>query len=139
MAIAIGLLSCGQSEDGCSSVDVTQDLGDVLYTGPYNPQRHETSKPPYQNFSLFIPETFTVGSASLNVAHFVLVGVSHISIRICESTNITSSLHDSAWPSTSPGHSEYYAQCPVKLTLNSSFVVLFVALSTCFRYLFPGL
>ena len=77
VSIAIGLQTCSQFEDGCAPLPITEIMGDILYAGPYSPQLHETYKAPYQNFSVLVPESFPTGLASLSVAHFVLVGVSH--------------------------------------------------------------
>lgn len=78
VSIVIGLESCSAFPNGCSPVDMTEIMGTLLYVGPYNPQLDESQpwKEPYQNFSVLVPSTFTLGPASLNVAHFVLVGVS---------------------------------------------------------------
>ncbi|KAI8978859.1 hypothetical protein BD414DRAFT_516807 [Trametes punicea] len=80
VAIAIGIWPCaGSGSDAnrtCAEMDVTQVLGDVLYAGPYNPQlqQGQEEKPPYQNFTVTVPSTFTDGQVSLGVAHFSLVG-----------------------------------------------------------------
>lgn len=76
VAIAIGLEYCSRFPEGCASVPITEIMGDILYSGPYDPEYHEDYKPQYQNFSILVPETFPTGLASLSVAHFVLVGVS---------------------------------------------------------------
>lgn len=51
-------------------------MGTILYNGKFNPQYHEPSQPPYQNFSVKVPADFTTGSAQINVAHATLIGVS---------------------------------------------------------------
>lgn len=72
MAVAIGLSSCADSK--CyPPADV---MGTILYNGPFKPEFHESTQPPYQNFSVNIPEAFAKGEAQLNVAHVSLVGVS---------------------------------------------------------------
>ncbi|OBZ66816.1 hypothetical protein A0H81_13332 [Grifola frondosa] len=80
IAIVIGLVSCnGHEKNECASFDVTQVVGQILYSGPYKPQ-YETQqpgvpfKPPYQNFTVQVPATFQKGQASLSVSHFSLVG-----------------------------------------------------------------
>lgn len=50
-------------------------MGTILYNGKFNPQYHETSQPPYQNFSVKVPTDFTSGNAQINVAHATLIGV----------------------------------------------------------------
>ncbi|EJF56663.1 hypothetical protein BD309DRAFT_962004 [Dichomitus squalens] len=78
VALAIGLFPCGgvKGATSCSSMDVSQVLGNVVYNGPYNPQyaTDAPSKPPHQNFSVTVPSTFQSGQVSLGVAHFSLVG-----------------------------------------------------------------
>ncbi|KAF7122639.1 hypothetical protein CNMCM5793_000664 [Aspergillus hiratsukae] len=70
MAVAIGLSSCADSK--CyRPADV---MGTILYNGPFKPEYHASSQPPYQNFSVNIPEAFAKGEAQLNVAHVSLVG-----------------------------------------------------------------
>ncbi|KAJ7723304.1 hypothetical protein DFH07DRAFT_783623 [Mycena maculata] len=75
VAIVIGLLSCVGLPDGCPSP--ADDIGDVLYNGPYNPQFQEATpgKPPYQNFSVAIPGSVPSGPAQLSVVHLSLVGL----------------------------------------------------------------
>lgn len=51
-------------------------MGTVLYNGPFDPQFHETYLPPYQNFTLEIPEGVAAENGIVTVAHFSLVGVS---------------------------------------------------------------
>jgi hypothetical protein len=51
-------------------------MGTILYNGPFKPEYHESSQPPYQNFSVNIPEAIGKGTAQLNIAHVSLVGVS---------------------------------------------------------------
>jgi hypothetical protein len=55
-------------------------MGTVLYNGPFDPQFHETYLPPYQNFSLEIPEGAATDNGIVTVAHFSLVGVSEITL-----------------------------------------------------------
>ena len=74
VAIAIGFWPCNGA---CNETDVTQVLGSLAYSGPYNPQlTGEAWKPPYENFTVTVPSHFVPGSeVSLNVAHFSLIGV----------------------------------------------------------------
>jgi hypothetical protein len=50
-------------------------MGTVLYNGPFDPQFHETNLPPYQNFTLEIPEGVATDNGIVTLAHFSLVGV----------------------------------------------------------------
>ncbi|OJT12816.1 hypothetical protein TRAPUB_10651 [Trametes pubescens] len=94
VAIAIGLWPCAgfgdEANRTCAEMDVTQVLGNVLYTGTYAPQLPpppEFEKPPYQNFTVTVPANFATGQASLGVAHFSLVGAS--AMPFLEVANIT--------------------------------------------------
>jgi hypothetical protein len=53
-------------------------MGTILYQGPFDPQYHESSQPPYQNFTVRLPNLIAPGNAQINVAHAALVGVSEI-------------------------------------------------------------
>ncbi|GAM33562.1 hypothetical protein TCE0_011r00542 [Talaromyces pinophilus] len=64
---------CGSGAT-CSSPE--DSMGTVLYNGPLDPQFHETYLPPYQNFSLEIPEGAATDNGIVTVAHFSLVGAS---------------------------------------------------------------
>ncbi|KAJ5384834.1 hypothetical protein N7517_002745 [Penicillium concentricum] len=70
MGIAIGLSSCKSSP--CREAD--EVLGTVLYNGPFNPQYHESSLPPYENFTVTMPTSATLGRSQINVAHAALIG-----------------------------------------------------------------
>ncbi|CDO70838.1 hypothetical protein BN946_scf184801.g31 [Trametes cinnabarina] len=75
VAIVIGFWSCNGHP--CADMDVTEVMGQVVYSGPYNPklqQGQEAEKPPYQNFTVTVPIQLPDGEASLNVAHFSLIG-----------------------------------------------------------------
>jgi hypothetical protein len=74
MAIAIGISSCGSSK--CYPAD--EVMGTILYNGKFLPVYHEPSLPPYQNFTVKVPNSFTEGRAKINVAHATLIGVSSI-------------------------------------------------------------
>ncbi|RPD77396.1 hypothetical protein L226DRAFT_544056 [Lentinus tigrinus ALCF2SS1-7] len=84
VAIAIGLFPCGGTDGQapCAATNTTGVLGNVLYTGPYDPQYADgaPSLPPHQNFSIQVPSTFESGQVSLGVAHFALVGASMMPI-----------------------------------------------------------
>ncbi|KAJ5155196.1 hypothetical protein N7492_007999 [Penicillium capsulatum] len=69
MAVAIGIAPC--SSNGCqSSSDV---LGTIMYNGPFSPAYHDSS-PPYENFTVKIPDDLAEGKAKLNIAHATLIG-----------------------------------------------------------------
>ncbi|KAI9057491.1 hypothetical protein FKP32DRAFT_1551514, partial [Trametes sanguinea] len=78
VSVAIGLLSClGQAPPGtCNGVDTTQEIGTVLFAGPYTPQLRPGGADLFQNFTVSVPDGFQAGAAALSVAHFTLVGVS---------------------------------------------------------------
>ncbi|TDL16219.1 hypothetical protein BD410DRAFT_795557 [Rickenella mellea] len=67
LAIAIAIAHCNQ--DPCE--DHSQDLGTVLYTGPYTPQGNALQ---FQNISVVLPSQFPNGPAVISVAHAVLIG-----------------------------------------------------------------
>jgi hypothetical protein len=51
-------------------------MGTILYQGPFDPEIHEPSQPPYQNFTVTLPHLIAAGNAQINIAHASLVGVS---------------------------------------------------------------
>ncbi|EJF56664.1 hypothetical protein DICSQDRAFT_157805 [Dichomitus squalens LYAD-421 SS1] len=73
VAVVIGFWACNGP---CNETDVTQIMGNVVYSGPYSPQLVDAGfKPPYQNFTVTVPSHFVPGrEVSLNVAHFTLIG-----------------------------------------------------------------
>ncbi|EMD40033.1 hypothetical protein CERSUDRAFT_92525 [Gelatoporia subvermispora B] len=77
VAVVIALNSCTEHPDNsCSSFDVTQDLGHVMYTGPFAPT-YQTASPqsqPAQNFTILVPSAMPQGEMALTVSHFSLVG-----------------------------------------------------------------
>ncbi|KAJ7479696.1 hypothetical protein FB451DRAFT_1086261 [Mycena latifolia] len=75
VALVIGFLSCVPFPAGCPPA--SEDLGNILYNGPYDPEFHPSvsvSKPPHQNFTVTIPASAATGPAQLSVTHFSLVG-----------------------------------------------------------------
>ncbi|KAJ5820023.1 hypothetical protein N7474_005614 [Penicillium riverlandense] len=71
--IAIGISSCAQSK----CLPAKEEIGDVLYAGPFNPEFHQTGgHGPYQNFTVKIPKYLAAGKAQINVAHAYLLGAS---------------------------------------------------------------
>lgn len=51
-------------------------MGTILYHGGFDPQYHEASQLPYQNFTVTVPTLITAGNGQINIANVVLVGVS---------------------------------------------------------------
>ncbi|KAI2713380.1 hypothetical protein CBS147332_5120 [Penicillium roqueforti] len=70
VGIAIGLSSCASAP--CRSAE--DILGTILYNGPFSPVYHETNLPPYENFTITVPASATVGKSQINVAHAALIG-----------------------------------------------------------------
>ncbi|KAI0772275.1 hypothetical protein BC629DRAFT_1595480 [Irpex lacteus] len=74
VALAIGLRSCEPSttawSPSCKTIPSEGVFGDVLYSGSFSPVYHEPALPPYQNFTVYVPQGFAEGSAVLSVAHF---------------------------------------------------------------------
>ncbi|TCD68507.1 hypothetical protein EIP91_010563 [Steccherinum ochraceum] len=74
VSVAIGLLNCGKS---CAGIDPSQRFGEILFAGPYAPTQQPSGPDHidfYQNFTVTIPQSFAGSQASLNVAHFNLIG-----------------------------------------------------------------
>ncbi|OQE46290.1 hypothetical protein PENCOP_c001G01811 [Penicillium coprophilum] len=70
MGVTIGLSSCKSSP--CRDAD--EVLGTILYNGRFNPLGHESSLPPYENFTITVPASATLGKSQINVAHAALIG-----------------------------------------------------------------
>jgi len=75
VALIIAIAPC--SNNHCP--DPSQQLGSILYTGPFNPIAHPQDasgwKPPYQNFTVTVPEGLQGGEqVVLSVTHFALIG-----------------------------------------------------------------
>ncbi|KAJ6138145.1 hypothetical protein N7471_004631 [Penicillium samsonianum] len=70
MGVAIGLSSCASSP--CRDAD--EVLGTILYNGPFKPEYHESGLPPYENFTVTVPASATLGKNQINVAHAALIG-----------------------------------------------------------------
>lgn len=73
VSIAIGFWPCAGH---CADQDMTQVLGEVAYAGHYTPLLISPGVPPFENFTVGVPDYFKAGEVSLNVAHFSLIGVS---------------------------------------------------------------
>ncbi|KAG1733235.1 uncharacterized protein EDB91DRAFT_1226207 [Suillus paluster] len=73
IAIVIAIQSCPTGY----CYNVSEDMGTVLYEGPYNPQLGPDAYDLYQDFSVQVPASFATGQAQLGLAHFSLVGASY--------------------------------------------------------------
>ncbi|CRG90985.1 [NU+] prion formation protein 1 [Talaromyces islandicus] len=71
IAVVIGISPCHDGK--CTSPSAS--MGTVLYQGGFDPEFHNGVQPPYQNFTVEIPNEIS-GLAMLGVAHFSLVGAS---------------------------------------------------------------
>ncbi|KZZ94390.1 hypothetical protein AAL_05357 [Moelleriella libera RCEF 2490] len=70
VSLVLSILPC--PDDSC--LDAGQNLGTLLYTGPFAPTGQPT---PQQAFNVTIPAAFPVGPAELLATHFVLRGDGH--------------------------------------------------------------
>ncbi|KAK7056836.1 hypothetical protein VNI00_002553 [Paramarasmius palmivorus] len=90
VSVVVSMLDCAAQ---CAE-NAADTLGKPLFTGDYTPEYHEGSKPPYQNFTVTLPETSTVNNGMLTVAHFMLLGASaqpileykNVSLNIAQAT-----------------------------------------------------
>jgi hypothetical protein len=71
IAIVIAIQSCPTG----NCLPVSEDMGTILYAGPFNPQFGSGAFDPYEDFSVQVPASFATGQAQLGLAHFNLVGV----------------------------------------------------------------
>ncbi|KAG2036519.1 hypothetical protein BDR03DRAFT_898406 [Suillus americanus] len=68
VAVVIAIRSCAWN----ICVPQAEALGEILYSGPFNP--HTNFKQPSQDFNIRIPQSMSNGSALLTVTHFALIG-----------------------------------------------------------------
>ena len=119
--MAIGFWPCAAR---CADEDVTDVLGDVVYRGPYSPQLLAPSAPPYQNFTVTVPEALSGRTeVSLNVAHLALVGVSARVVRTGSVVMLTSFGRRAILGRSDAAHGrrEHYADCfPLRCRLEAS-------------------
>ncbi|KAG0701675.1 hypothetical protein DFH29DRAFT_925399 [Suillus ampliporus] len=73
IAIVIAIQSCPTGQ--CFTV--SEDMGTVLYEGPYNPQFGSEADDLYEDFSVQVPASFATGQAQLGLAQFSLIGASN--------------------------------------------------------------
>nr|GAT51827.1 predicted protein [Mycena chlorophos] len=92
VAIVIGLATCQSAGDCPAPLDF---LGTILYNGPYSPEFQNNgsapNKPPYQNFTVTIPEGAS-GPSQLNVLHLALVGASEGALLEAKNISLTVAL-----------------------------------------------
>ncbi|KAG8218040.1 hypothetical protein J3R82DRAFT_4965 [Butyriboletus roseoflavus] len=67
--MAIGFIACPNSV--CP--DVTQNLGSIVYNGPFAPKSNSADIHAYENFTVIVP-SFTNGPMQIGVARFYLYG-----------------------------------------------------------------
>ncbi|KAF8501361.1 hypothetical protein JB92DRAFT_2975709 [Gautieria morchelliformis] len=72
VSVVIGLQGCGSTL--CPADDNDEIMGEILFAGAYSPQRHEASKPPYQNFTFTLADGRQPGDAVIHVTQFFLSG-----------------------------------------------------------------
>ncbi|KAI5119275.1 hypothetical protein M0805_008056 [Coniferiporia weirii] len=88
IGVSIALQHCSQTP--CE--DASEDLGEILYAGPFNPQRASDNEgQPMQNFTVTIPAGFPTGPAVISVPHANLVGAGpYFSTQIANVTVVIS-------------------------------------------------
>ncbi|KAG9310839.1 hypothetical protein JVU11DRAFT_8692 [Chiua virens] len=69
VAVVVGLAPCYGGE----CYPASSYMGNILYQGPYTPQAGNY----YANYTVTVPESFSAGSASLNVINFFMVGAEY--------------------------------------------------------------
>ncbi|KAI0647682.1 hypothetical protein C8Q79DRAFT_1008097 [Trametes meyenii] len=69
VSIAIGLKNCDLQS--CDDIDTTLSFGELLFAGPYAPERHGDEFS--QNYTVTVPDNFPTGNAALSVVHFYLL------------------------------------------------------------------
>ncbi|CAI7609784.1 unnamed protein product [Penicillium palitans] len=70
IVVVIGISFCVSTV--CRSAD--EAMGTILYRGDFDPQYYEANRPPYQNFTVTVPNSIATGNAQINIAHVALVG-----------------------------------------------------------------
>ncbi|KAI0366648.1 hypothetical protein BV20DRAFT_636531 [Pilatotrama ljubarskyi] len=90
VSVAIGLLSCvDQAPSGtCDGVNVDDDIGTVLFAGPYTPRSSPGHGGAFQNYTVAVPEGFPAGAAALSIAHFYLLSENHPQVQVISETVI---------------------------------------------------
>ncbi|KAI0329703.1 hypothetical protein GY45DRAFT_1252288 [Cubamyces sp. BRFM 1775] len=74
VSVAIGIQNCPTGD--CSNIPES-DIGTILFTGAYSPQRNEDGKD-IESYLLGIPSDLPNGLALLSVAHFYILGASNM-------------------------------------------------------------
>ena len=71
--LVIGITACPSAQ--CPSP--SQEIGQILYNGPFNPALQEQPGRPYQNFTITVPsDDYYRGTLQIATARFHLIGVS---------------------------------------------------------------
>ncbi|KAF5369323.1 hypothetical protein D9758_002747 [Tetrapyrgos nigripes] len=74
VSVVISMFNCaGEPCPVSSSGAVPDSLGSPLFMGGFDPEFHEGALPPYQNFTVSLPDAIT-GTNMISVAHFMLLG-----------------------------------------------------------------
>ncbi|KAE9387399.1 hypothetical protein BT96DRAFT_927632 [Gymnopus androsaceus JB14] len=82
--LVISMLDCAGT--ACPT-DAGSGLETPLFVGNFTPVFQSGNLPPYENFTVTIPETLSTGTNMITVAHSLLVGVSEM--PIVQYTNVT--------------------------------------------------
>ncbi|KAI0918246.1 hypothetical protein AcV7_007045 [Taiwanofungus camphoratus] len=83
------MAGCPNNSCSAPGFNISQNLGDILYNGPYDPQYDNVAppdhKPPHQNFTVQVPSFHGSGeTVTLSVTHLTLVEVSGSSESISD-------------------------------------------------------
>ena len=110
VGLVISFLSCTTFKDSICPPP-NQQLGSILYNGPYNPQ-YPNPNPyhlqPHQNFTVIIPSGASQGKGQLAVTSFELRGVSCDRPECTERVMLTIALQ--GWTVSYLQYSEYHTQ-----------------------------
>ncbi|CCL98309.1 uncharacterized protein FIBRA_00303 [Fibroporia radiculosa] len=77
VGIVLGLAPCSQVD--CNAYDASQEVGDLLYLGPFNPQSGPGGPPSgelFENFAVQAPAGVS-GPYALSLTQLDLIGASH--------------------------------------------------------------
>ncbi|KAI0357327.1 hypothetical protein OH77DRAFT_1422161 [Trametes cingulata] len=90
VSVAIGLLSCADltSSGTCDGVSTDNDIGTLLFAGPYAPASSPGHGAAFQNYTVTVPEGFASGPAALSVAHFFLLSDNNPRVQVISETVI---------------------------------------------------
>lgn len=77
VAIILGVANC--PDDSCADFEVSEDgVRNILFQGPFNPESDPSNpeKPPFQDFTVTIPDFLSEGPSVLSLVQLLTVGVS---------------------------------------------------------------